>query len=257
MLDNTLVLIIAQREERRALLRAIAQRYVVLLNQARAGSLLEPVGISGRRSAGSIQILIQADTVQHGIALCVIAPVEVISQAVTVGVQAVVHVCTPQYLAVLLGIEHFHLVGVGLYRYAGIEVNLDLAFLAFLGGDNNHTVGSTRTVDRGRGGILQYLDALDVVTVQLMHTGLCGNTIDDVQRVVVVQRADTTYTHRCRTRGRTVGKDVHAGHATLHGLHRVVFVLLGKLADTHYRNGTSQVGLTLGGITCYHHLVQR
>ena len=104
MLDDTLVLIIAQREERRALLRTIAQRYVVLLNQARAGSLLEPVGVSGRRGAGSVQILVQADAVQHGITLCVIAPVEVISQAVTVGVQAVVHVCTPQYLAVLLGI---------------------------------------------------------------------------------------------------------------------------------------------------------
>ena len=205
MLDDTLVLIIAQREERRALLRAIAQRYVVLLNQARAGSLLEPVGVSGRRGAGSVQILVQADAVQHGITLCVIAPVEVISQAVTVRIQAVVHVCTPQHLSVLLGIEHFHLVGVGLYGNAGVEVNLNLAFLTLLGGDDDHTVGSTRTVDTGRGGILQHLDALDVVTIQFVHARLRGHTVDDVQRVVVVQRTHTTDANLGSTRGRTVG----------------------------------------------------
>ena len=90
-----------------------------------------------------------------------------------------------------------------------------------------------------------------------MHTSLRRHTIDDVQRVVIIQRSHTTDANRRCTARVTVGLDVHAWHATLQGLHWVVLVLLGHLIDAHRRYGTSQVGLTLGGITCHHHLIQR
>ena len=188
---------------------------------------------------------------------CVVAPVVVVAQVVVVGVQSVVHIGLPEGTSPLAGIHRLNLVGIERGGHRGVEVDLHLAVLALLGGDDDHTVGSTRTVDRGRGGILQHLDALDVVTVQLVHAGLGGHTVDDVQRVVVVQRTDTTDAYRGSTRQVTVGRDVHARHTTLQGLHRVVLVLLGQLADADYRDGTRQVGLALGGITRHHHLVQR
>ena len=90
-----------------------------------------------------------------------------------------------------------------------------------------------------------------------MHACLGGHTVDDVERVVVVQRSHATNTHRSRTRGVTVGLDVHARHAALQGFHRVVLVLLGHLVDAHRRDGARQVSLTLGGIARDHDLLQQ
>ena len=89
-----------------------------------------------------------------------------------------------------------------------------------------------------------------------MHARLRGYTVNNVERVVVVQRSDTTNAHRGSTRGVTVGGNVHARHAALQGFHRVVLVLLGYFVDADRRNGTRQVGLALRGIAHHHHLGQ-
>ena len=89
-----------------------------------------------------------------------------------------------------------------------------------------------------------------------MHTGLRGHAVDDVERVVGVQRSDTTDAHRRGTARVTVGLDVHARHTTLQGLHRVVLVLLGHLVNADGRDSTRQVGLALGGVTRHYHLLQ-
>ena len=88
-----------------------------------------------------------------------------------------------------------------------------------------------------------------------MHTGLGGHAVDDVERVVVVQRADTTDTNRGGSRGITIGRDIHAGHSTLHSLDGVVLVLLGQFINADYRDSARQVGLALHLITCHDELV--
>ena len=75
--------------------------------------------------------------------LGIVGPVVGVAQAVAVGVQAVVDIALPHHLSELLGIQHFHLVGIGLYGNAGVEVNSHLSLLASLGGDDDHTIGST------------------------------------------------------------------------------------------------------------------
>ena len=241
LLDNTFILIVTQREERRTALRAVAQRDIILLDQSRAGGLVKPVCISSGRCASSVKIFVHSDAVKHGLTLGIVCPVVSISQAIGIGVKTIVHITLPHHLSELLGIEHLHLVGIGLNGQAGIKVDSHLALLASLGGNDDYTIGSTASVDTGRCGILQHLDALDVVTVQFVHTGLCGHTVDDVERVVVVQRTDTTNSDCRTTRGRTVGRDVHARHTTLHGLDGVVLVLLGQIGGRHHRYGTRQV----------------
>ena len=212
-----------------------------MLYQSRAGGLIKPVSISSGRCTGSVKIFVHGDAVKHGLTLGIVCPVVSISQAIGIGVKTIVHITLPHHLSELLGIEHLHLVGIGLNGQASIKVDSHLALLASLGGNDDYTIGSTASVDTGRCGILQHLDALDVVTVQFVHTGLCGHTVDDVERVVVVQRTDTTNSDCRTTRGRTVGRDVHARHTTLHGLDGVVLVLLGQIGGRHHRYGTRQV----------------
>ena len=90
-----------------------------------------------------------------------------------------------------------------------------------------------------------------------MHAGFRGHTIDDVKRVVVIQCSHTTDANRSSAARVTVGLDIHARHTSLQGLHRVVFVLLGYIVYAHRRNGTSQVGLALAGVTRHHHFLQQ
>ena len=257
VLDGTQVVVVSHREERRALLRAVAHRQVVLLYHTRAGDLLEPVGISRAHRGILVNEHIHRQAVQHGVAHRVVAPVELIAQIVVVRILTVVHAGLPEGTAPLFGIHRLNLVLIERGSHRRVEVHLHLAVLTLLGGDDDDTVRGTRTVDTGRGSVLQHLDRLDVVTVQLVHTGLRRHTVDDVQRVVVVQRADTTDAHRRSTRQVTVGLDVHARHTALQGLHRVVLVLLGQFADAHHAHRTRQVGLALGGIARHHHFVQR
>ena len=70
-----------------------------------------------------------------------------VAQTVLVGVEAVVDIALPHHLSELLGVQHLHLVGVGLHGHAAVEVDVHLAFLAFLRRDDNHTICGTRTID--------------------------------------------------------------------------------------------------------------
>ena len=78
-----------------------------------------------------------------------------------------------------------------------------------------------------------------------MHARLCGDSVDDIQRVVVVECADTTDAHRRCSRRISVGRDVHAGHTSLEGFDRVVFILLGDFVDINGGDSAGHVGLAL------------
>ena len=149
-----------------------------------------------------------------------------------------------------------HTVNVRLHSHRRIEVNAYLTLSTFLGGDDDNTIGSTATIDTCGCRILEHLDGLDVVRVQLVHTRLGRHTVDDIQRVVVVERTHTTYSHRGSTRGSTVGCDVHARHLALQGFHRVVLLLFLQVFGTDSTNGTRQVRLALSGITRHNHFFQ-
>ena len=256
VLDGALVVVVAQREERIALVGTVAHREVVLLYHTCTGDFIEPVCITGTHAGVLVEIHIHRHTVEHRIACLVIAPVIVVTKVVVVGVETIVHTCLPESPAPLAGIHRLDLVGVERGGHTTVKVHLDFAVLTSLGCDYYHTVGSTATIDRSRGCILQHLYRLDIIAIQLVHAGFSGHTVDDVERVVVVESADTADAHCCSTGGITIGSDVHARHTALKGLHRVVLVLLRHLIYTHCRYGTSQVGFSLRGIASHHHLLQ-
>ena len=70
---------------------------------------------------------------------------------------------------ILPGVEGARLaVGIG-PAYETVVCNGDLALLALLGGDEDYTVGGTCTVDGCGRGVLQHVDALDVVGVDAVQ----------------------------------------------------------------------------------------
>ena len=194
--DYTQVLVVVHREETASVLAALADGQVVLLHHTGARNLVEPVGIRCGRSAGGIQIFLHRYAVEHRIAVRIVVPPVTITQTIGVRVETVVHIRLPQTLPELFSIEHRHAVHVSARRDTGVESYFHLAFPAFLGRDDNHAIGCTGAVNTRRSGIFQHLDGLDVVAVEFVHAALGRHAVDDIKRVVVVERADTTDTHR-------------------------------------------------------------
>ena len=145
VLDDTHVLVVAQREECAHLVGGAAHAQVVILGDAGASGFVEPVCVGRGSGAGSVEVAVHGDGVEHRVAGCVVAPIVVVAEAVGVGVLTVVDVSLPHGAAVAFGVEHLELVGVELGGHRCIEGHAQVFTL--LGGDDDHTIGRTRTVD--------------------------------------------------------------------------------------------------------------
>ena len=151
-----------------------------------------------------------------------------------------------------------HSVYVVLYRYRGVQRNIEFTLCAFLGGDDNHTVRSARTVYRRGRSILEDLNGLNIIGVELVHTRGRRNTVNDIKRVVGrVQRTRTADTHRSRSGWVTVRRDVHTRHFTLQCFHRVVLLLFLQVGGTDSGHSTGQVRFALRSITGHYHFFQQ
>ena len=74
-------------------------------------------------------------------------------------------------------------VAVLLQAEVGGKGNVNLTLLVgVLGGNNNHTVRSAGTIDGSCGGILQHVDAGDIILVDILQTTLDGQSIHNKQR---------------------------------------------------------------------------
>ena len=143
ILDGSLIVVVTQREERVALLRAVADREVILLNDTCTRHLVEPIGIACAHCAVLVKEHIHRHVVQYWVAQLVIAPVIVITEVIVRGVDAVVHASLPVCTAPLIGVHRLNLIRIERCCHASVESNLHLAVLTLLGGDDDDTVGST------------------------------------------------------------------------------------------------------------------
>ena len=142
VLDRSLIVVVAKREERASLLRTVADGYIILLNDTRTCNLFEPIGVTGAHRTVLIEEHVHRHLVQHRIAILIVTPVIVISQIVVTGIQTVVDACLPVGATPLAGVHGFNLISIERGSNASIEVHLHLAVLAFLGRDDNHTISS-------------------------------------------------------------------------------------------------------------------
>ena len=121
-LDNTVVFVVAQREERTTLLTTVADRDIVVLDYTRTGGLSEPVRVADRYRTGSVEVLVEHDIIQHRLTLFIIAPVVAVAEHVCVRIsRTIVDICLPHSATELLGIEDAHPVYVVLHGYGCIQ----------------------------------------------------------------------------------------------------------------------------------------
>ena len=87
---------------------------------------------------------------------------------------------------------NLHLVGEGLETYFLSKINLSLTGITALGSNHNHTIGTTHTIDRRSGSILQYGDALDRISIEEGEVTLYVVHDDQWRTGTLVGGTDTT-----------------------------------------------------------------
>ena len=170
-------------------------------------------------------------------------------------------------VAILVARHHVECRAVLFQTVAGVVAHLHVVAGALLGGDDNHTVRSARTVDGGGRSILQYRIGVDVVGVdRCQRVGHAGTTlgrngypVDYDQGVVLgLQRSGATNTNGCTTGGvARSGSNQQARHLALQHL---VGRSDGTTVDVLGLDGgnrTGEVGLFHRTVTDYNHLVKQ
>ena len=135
VLDDTVLVGIAQRSTIAGALRTVHQRYVVALREAYAHQFVLPVGVG--------TTILEGDLVG--------------------GIEGLVDVA--EGAAIFLSVQYVEFLGIEAPAQVQAVVELLHALLALLGGDDDDAVGTTRTIDSGGRSILQYVDALDILRV--------------------------------------------------------------------------------------------
>ncbi len=128
-----------------------------------------------------------------------------------------------------------------------------------LGSYHDNAVGGTRTVDGGRGGVLQNFDRFDVGGVDVGQRQRAGESVDHHQRLAVGRdRAGAAHADRggdTHLRGGIV--DLKTGDLALQGGRQVRCGTVGDGVAVEFRNRTREVRFHLGTVTDHDHLVQR
>ncbi len=128
---------------------------------------------------------------------------------------------------------------------AGIVDLHGLVLRAALRGDDDDAVCSTGAVDGGCGGVLEYLDGLDVVRREVADGGTHRDTVDDVERRGAAERAETTDLDGRVGTWLTVGRNLDTSRLALeHGGDVGVGDLL-EFIGVDDGDGTCEVGLAL------------
>ena len=121
------------------------------------------------------------------------AQTEVLCYTLTVCVTVSCRVC-PVVIDIVIGVLDIIQLRYLLCLVVDVILHLCAAFLATLCCHEDNTVGTTRTIDGCRSGILEHIDALDVVGRDIVN-GRHLHTVDNEERVVrLCDRAATTHT---------------------------------------------------------------
>ena len=82
-----------------------------------------------------------------------------------------------------------------------------------------------------------------------MHAGLGRYSVDDIERVFVIERTLTADTDGCRSGRITIRLNVQTRRTSLQRLHGIVLLLFLQISRTDGGDSTGKVRLALGGIT--------
>ncbi len=166
----------------------------------------------------------------------------------------VVHVAREEDLHEVLRI-HLVVFGDGAVEDTLVHAHVEAhaVALAALGGDQDHTVGSTVTVQGGGGGVLQHGEALDVVRVQVGDVTAERNAVDDIERGVVTGHGTDTADADGSVATRVAGRQgEHARGHTFQHIRHAGDRALGDGVGLHGGDGARH-GLLLGHTVGHDH----
>ena len=132
------------------------------------------------------------------------------------GVGLVVRVrVRPHIIEVVVRAEGLQVLGRGVELGVAAVADPHLAFLGALRGHEDDAVGAARTVDRGGGGVLQHVDALDLVGRDVGQGA--RDAVDQDERVIALRDGAATAHADVHLRARTavLRDDVHARELAL------------------------------------------
>ncbi len=122
-----------------------------------------------------------------------------------------------------------------------INRNFSLTGLSTLGGYENNTVCTTRTIKSCRGSILKNCHILDIVGVYSIHTAAKGGAVDYHEGVVSrINRGNTANTdcRRIRTGSARSVAHLHTGHLAFKSIKRVGHLSILKRCSIDYSSRT-------------------
>ena len=243
----------------------------------RLGSALDVDVVIPRRAAVVVEVVIPVEVGQIDVLLTAVAPVG--DDPRTRRILGLVVAPLPERLVIGFGVggvgrvlsRHHEEVGnlgrvvaagfvIGRGRGAGhgeITVVRHLGLFVVppaLGRNQNDAERAAGTVDRGRGGVFQHRDRLDVVRVDTVGIGF--HTVDQNQRTASVGRSRTADVVRRAGSGLPRRESyVEVGNHALQGAAYVRHGTVFQLFLRHRGDGSGQVGFLLHAVTDHHHFV--
>ena len=248
-------------------LGAAADGDVILLAHALAGNLVQPVdpkAIIPSTELSVRQELIFRSSLEAG----VVGPVLVHVVNITGSLEGLEAVAQE---GLLVGDHLGHAAPVG-QAHAGVHAHDRGLGGTLLGGDDDHTVRSTGTVDGGGGSILQHVDGLDVGGVDRVDRTVGQHTIDNEQRLVHALGGGThasagrdgvltTDRHRSGVvtggaGGRSIAQTCHLAGQGSEGVRVRQRSHVGVIAIVHAGDGTGNIALAGGTITNHDYIIE-
>src|SRR6185312_587715 len=113
--------------------------------------------------------------------------------------------------------------------------------------DHDHAIAGPRSINRSRRRVLEDLYLGDIVRVQPVEIGVprYGCAVNDVQRIVVLERGDPSDPDGGARAGRATGIDRYTGNAAIQSLQHTGRRLLLDVLDIDRANRARDVGPAL------------
>ena len=157
----------------------------MILRYSGTGYFVDPVSIGRAHSLGCIQPFHRFHGVKHRITVTVITPVVIeetntlfdLTQFVIVGIRL------PDGTSIFFSIQQVGFINPLGKLYTTFVADFRFTLFTLLCFDNDHTTGSSRTINTGRSSILQHLNRFNVRRVDVPQVVIACQSVEYDQRV--------------------------------------------------------------------------
>ena len=163
----------------------------------------------------------------------------------------------PSVTHIRVGILQFQQFRFSLYLVVHVILDHRLAILRSLGGHKNHTIRTTSTVNGSGRCIFQHVDALDIVSRNVIN-GTDSHTVNNEQRVVRLGDGTTTSHTDGHLTGRTtiLSRNLHTRQLSLQRLSHIGNRNSRQLIASHRCHSACQVSALHRAVTHHHRIFQ-